>query len=460
MIYDNFDGVYNLKKKVGVVSLGCPKNLVDSEIMLGILKKSKFEITASEEEANIIIVNTCGFIESAKEESINTILEMANYKSDNCELLIVIGCLAQRYKDEITKEIPEVDIVAGVSGYGEIEKIIDMAYKSDKEKSSLMFDNKCSIDYLNNTRLFTANKGYAYLKIAEGCDNHCTYCVIPSICGPYRSRKIEDIVSEAESLADAGIKEVILVAQDTTVYGRDIYGEKSLVKLIKSLSNIGGIEWIRLLYCYPEEIDPMLINEIASNRKVLKYLDLPIQHISDKILKTMGRRGTAEAVTNTLTDLRALIPGIILRTSLIVGFPGEDEKDFKILYDFVRRFEFDRLGVFTYSREEGTPAYNLKPQNRRSVKDSRKCDIMQIQREIVIRKNESRLNKVYNTLVEGVSEDGIFYYGRTHAEAPDIDGSIFFTSPGPLQIGEFVKVKILNIDEYDLIGEATNESTK
>lgn len=451
-----------MKKKIGIVSLGCPKNLVDSEIMLGLLKKKDYEITKDEEEANIIIVNTCGFIESAKEESINTILEMAHYKNGNCELLVVAGCLAQRYKHEIIKEIPEVDAVVGTSGYGEIAQIIDKAYGSGNpvNEKAVFHENNGSLEYLKNERLISTNSGYAYLKISEGCDNCCTYCVIPSLRGPYRSRSIEDIVSESQYLSNNGVKEVILVAQDVTGYGKDLYGEKKLVELLRKISSIEGIEWIRLLYCYPEEFDEALINEIADNNKVLKYLDIPIQHASDKILKLMGRRGTSEGVRGLLTRLKSLIPGLVLRTSLIVGFPGEDDKDFKILYDFVKKFEFDRLGVFTYSREEGTPAYDLKPQIKKSVKDSRRSDIMQLQKEIAFAKNENRLNKVYKTLVEGVSDDGIFYYGRTYMEAPDIDGSIFFTSPEPLTKGEFVNVKILNIDDYDLIGEVTNESSK
>ncbi|HOM02620.1 MAG TPA: 30S ribosomal protein S12 methylthiotransferase RimO [Acetivibrio sp.] len=449
-----------MKKKVGIISLGCPKNLVDSEIMLGLLKKNEFEITSDSEKANIIIINTCGFIESAKEESINTILEMASHKSKNCEMLIVAGCLAQRYKDEIIKEIPEVDAVVGVSGYDEIAKVINRFYSNENKEKAVFHKDTLSVEYLNNERLLSTHRGYAYLKISEGCDNRCTYCAIPYIRGPYRSRKMEDIVSEAESLAQKGIKEVILVAQDVTVYGRDIYGQKKIGELLRQISSIEGIEWIRLLYTYPEEIDEELINEIANNRKIVKYLDIPIQHASDKILKLMGRRSTGEGVRNILDKLRSEVPGIVLRTSLIVGFPGEDDKDFKILYDFVRKYEFDRLGVFTYSREEGTPAYDLKPQIKKSVKESRRSDIMQLQKEIVQRKNESRLNEVYKTLVEGVSEDGIFYYGRTYAEAPDIDGSIYFTSTEPLKFGEFVSVRILNVDDYDLIGEVINESSK
>ncbi|GAE89210.1 30S ribosomal protein S12 methylthiotransferase RimO [Acetivibrio straminisolvens] len=449
-----------MKKKVGIISLGCPKNLVDSEIMLGLLKKSDFEITSDSDKANIIIINTCGFIESAKEESINTILEMASYKNKNCEMLIVAGCLAQRYKDEIIKEIPEVDAVVGVSGYDEIAKVIDRFYSKNNKEKAVFHKDTLSVEYLNNERMLSTNGGYAYLKISEGCDNCCTYCAIPSIRGPHRSRKIEDIVLEARSLAEKGVKEVILVAQDVTVYGKDLYGQKKIVELLRQISSIQGIEWIRLLYSYPEEISEELIKEIAHNEKIVKYLDIPIQHISDKILKLMGRRSTGDGVRNILDKLRAEIPGIVIRTSLIVGFPGEDDKDFKALYDFVRKYEFDRLGVFTYSREEGTPAYDLKPQIKKSVKESRRSDIMQLQKEIVQRKNENRLDKVYKTLVEGVSEDGIFYYGRTYAEAPDIDGSVYFTSAEPLRFGEFVDVKILNVDDYDLIGEVINESSK
>lgn len=449
-----------MKKKVGVISLGCPKNLVDSEIMLGLLKKSDFEITSDREKANVIIVNTCGFIESAKEESINTILEMASYKNKNCEILIVIGCLAQRYKDEIIKEIPEVDVVVGVSGYDEIVKVIAQAYGKINKEKAIFHKDSLSVEYLNNERVLSTNSGYAYLKISEGCDNCCTYCAIPSIRGPYRSRRMEDIVLECKSLAAKGVKEVILVAQDVTVYGKDLYGEKKLVELLRKISSIQEIEWIRLLYSYPEEIEEDLIKEIADNKKIVKYLDIPIQHVSDRILKLMGRRSTGEGIRNILDRLKSSIPNLVLRTSLIVGFPSEDEKDFKILYDFVRKYEFDRLGVFTYSREEGTPAYDLKLQIKKSVKDSRRSDIMQLQKEIVQRKNENRLNRVYKTLVEEVSEDGIFYYGRTYAEAPDIDGSIYFTSIEPLKFGEFVRVKILNIDDYDLIGEVINESSQ
>jgi len=455
--------VYNLKKKIGIVSLGCPKNLADSEIMLGVLKKEDYEITNDESDANIIIVNTCGFIESAVEESINSILEMAEYKQRKCKLLIVTGCLAERYKDQILKEIPEVDAVVGTGGYGHIAEIIEKLSKDEEAISQdkrLFLDYENDVEYLKGERLISSNKGYGYLKIAEGCDNCCTYCVIPSLRGPYTSRKMEDITSEAEQLAKQGVKEVILIAQDVTRYGMDLYKQKKLVDLIREISKIEGIKWIRLLYCYPEEIDENLIEEIAVNPKVVKYLDIPIQHASDKILKAMGRRGTLENLEALLDKLRNRIPDIVIRTTLIVGFPGEDEKDFKILYNFVKKQQFDRLGVFTYSREEGTPAYHMKPQIKKSVKESRLNDIMQLQKEIAIEKNNARLNKVYSVLVEGVAEDGIFYIGRSYAEAPDIDSLIYFTSEEPLEFGSFTEVRVLNVDEYDLVGEVVNESSK
>lgn len=451
-----------MKKKIGVVSLGCPKNLVDSEIMLGLLDSSEYEITNNQSEAQIIIVNTCGFIESAKQESINAILEMAQCKKDGCELLIVTGCLAQRYKDTITAEIPEVDAVVGVGGYGEITAIIKEAYraKNQGEEKPVVCGKPEALEYLESTRILSTQKGFAYLKIAEGCDNCCTYCVIPSIRGRYRSRRLEDILKEAGRLAQGGVKELILVAQDTTRYGIDLYGERSLVTLIKKLSEIEGIRWIRLLYCYPEETDDALIEEIAANPKVCKYIDMPIQHASDRILKAMGRRGGSRGIKDLIVKLRERVPGIVIRTSLIVGFPGEDESDFELLYDFVREFQFDRLGVFTYSKEEDTPAAKLKPQVSKKKKQERHDKIMALQKRIAGEQNRKRLGNVDQTLVEGVSEDGIFYYGRTYGEAPGIDNVIYFTSREPLEAGTFLPVRILNVDDYDLVGEGIDESSK
>lgn len=452
-----------MKKKIGIVSLGCPKNLVDSEIMLGILKKKDYEITPDESDADIIIVNTCGFIESAIEESINTILEMAANKKRNCKYLIVVGCLAQRYKETILKEIPEVDAVVGTKGYGHIAEIIEKLYQSEgtiSQGKRLFVDFENGVEYLNTERVLSTSKGYAYLKIAEGCDNCCTYCIIPKLTGPYTSRRMEDIVEEARQLAKEGAKELILVAQDVTRYGEDLYKQKKLVDLMREISKIKEIKWIRLLYCYPEEIDEILIAEMASNPKIVKYLDIPIQHASDKVLNAMGRRGTLENLEMLLDRIKSRIPDIVIRTTFIVGFPGEDEKDFKILYSFVKKHQFDRLGVFMYSKEEGTIAYDMKPQIKKSVKESRLNDIMQLQKEIVMEKNNERLNKVYTVLVEGVADDGLFYMGRSYGEAPDIDNLVYFTSKDPLEFGSFVEVKILNVDEYDLIGEVIDESSK
>ncbi len=443
-------------KKIGVVSLGCPKNLVDSEIMLGILKDD-YEVTNSENEADILIVNTCGFIESAKQESINTILEMAKHKQEDCELLIVTGCMAERYREQIIEQIPEVDAVLGTGNYEEIAEVIKKAYKGDK---TISYGKLNELGYLEKERVVSSGKGYAYLKIAEGCDNCCTYCIIPSLRGSFRSRKIEDIIKEAGILANNGIKEIILVAQDTTRYGIDIYGDKKLVELIGELSKISGISWIRLLYCYPEEIDEALINEIANNPKVLNYLDIPIQHASDRILKMMGRRGTLNQLEDKLDMIREKIPDIVIRTSIIVGFPGETQEDFEILSEFINRYEFDNLGVFTYSREEDTPAAKMKNQISKKLKEERFGLLMEQQQRIVSKKNDNRIGNIYKALVEGVAEDGIFYFGRSYAQAPDIDGKIYFTSGEPLEMGQFVHIKILNIDDYDLIGEVVNEFTE
>lgn len=440
------------KVKVGMVSLGCSKNLVDGEIMLGMLQDNNYEIVTNKEEADIIIVNTCAFIESAQQEAIETILEMAKLKEKKLQKLIVTGCLAQRYKDEIIKEIPEVDAVVGTSSVGDILSAIE-----NKGNDNIYCKEIGNIDYLNHRRVVSTSKPTAYVKIAEGCDNFCTYCIIPKLRGRYTSRKIEDIVKETQTLADDGYSEIVLVAQDVTVYGKDIYNQKAIVSLIKEISKIDGIKWIRLLYCYPEEITDDLIKEMKENKKLIKYLDVPIQHASDNVLKRMGRRGTSEYIRNTLDKIRKEIPDVILRTSLIVGFPGETDQDFEILEDFVKEIEFDRLGVFKYSREEGTPAYNLKEQISEAIKEDRYNKIMTIQNEISRNKNKNRLNKVYETIVEKVSDDGIFYEGRTKEEAPDIDGKIYFTAMRDLDIGEYVQTKIVNTDDYDLIGVVEDE---
>lgn len=446
-----------MNKRIGIVSLGCPKNLVDSEIMLGMLKHADYEIVNHKENAEVLIVNTCGFIESAQQESINTILEMAEEKKRNCELLIVTGCMAERYKEKILELIPEVDAVLGTGNYKEIADVINRAYHGEKV---VAYGKLNETDYLDEERIISSSRHSVYLKISEGCDNRCTYCIIPFLRGAYRSRKIEALVKEAETLAANGAKEIILVAQDTTRYGIDIYQKKMLPELIREISKIESVEWIRLLYCYPEEIDDELINEVANNPKVCKYMDIPIQHASDRILKLMGRRGTIDDIRSALTKLRENVPDIALRTSLIVGFPGETEEDFQQLVDFVEEFRFDRLGVFTYSKEEGTPAAKMKGQIRKNVKLSRQKTILELQNTISSEINAKRVGKVYKAIVDGIADDGIFYYGRTFAEAPEIDGTVYFTSPEPLDIGSFVLIKILNSEDYDLIGEVINELTK
>ena len=441
----------NNLRKVGIVSLGCPKNLVDSEIMLGLLDKKKYQIVNNQDEADIIIVNTCGFIETARQESINTIIEMGKCKNNNnCKLLIVTGCLAERYRQDILSEIPEVDAVLGTGSYSEISDIIDKAYAGEKPEN---YGELSGTAYLENDRIVSTGNGYAYLKIAEGCDNCCTYCVIPSLRGPFRSRKLEDIVAEAAKLASKGIKEIILIAQDTTRYGIDIYKERKLSELLQRISQIQEIRWIRLLYCYPEEITDGLLDEMVNNPKICKYLDIPIQHASDKILKSMGRRGSSKALAELFDKIRIKLPDAVIRTTLIVGFPGESEEDFEIMAGFVKTYRFDRLGVFMYSKEENTPAALMKPHISQKLKKKRYDTIMKLQQPIAEQINKDRLGREYQVLAEGVADDGIFYYGRSYQEAPDIDGQIYFTSEYPVQIGDFVTIKILAVEKYDLIGE-------
>jgi ribosomal protein S12 methylthiotransferase len=446
-----------VNKRIGIISLGCPKNLVDSEIMLGMLSSANYEIVNSKENADVLIVNTCGFIESAQQESINTILEMAKEKERNCEVLIVTGCMAERYREKILEQIPEVDAVLGTGNYKEIAEVINRAYKGEKTVSYGKLDET---DYLDEERIISSGRHSVYLKISEGCDNCCTYCIIPYLRGKYRSRKIESLVKEAKQLAEKGAKEIILVAQDTTRYGIDIYGKKMLPELIREISKIDGIEWIRLLYCYPEEINDELIDEVASNQKVCKYLDIPIQHASERILKQMGRRGTITEIRQVLNKLRERVDGIVLRTSLIVGFPGETEEDFQELMDFVKEFKLDRVGVFTYSKEEGTPAAKMKNQITKSVKVKRQKKILELQNDISREMNLKRSGKIYKVIVDDIADDGIFYYGHTYAEAPEIDGIVYFTSPEQLPTGSFVNIKILNTEDYDLIGEVINEFTE
>ena len=436
------------KYKLGLVSLGCDKNRVDSEIMLGMLKNT-YEITEEPKEADIIIVNTCGFIESSKQESIDTILEMAEYKKDhNCKLLMATGCLTQRYGEELLKLMPELDIILGVNNYGFLDQYVE---KFIKTRERIM-----AVDYLDSginegERILTTGFGQtAYLRISEGCSNHCTYCIIPKIRGTYRSRPMEKILEEAKTLAKGGVQEVIVVAQDTTRYGTDLYGKKALPELLRKLKEIEGIKWIRVLYLYPEEFTEELIEELKTNEKVVKYLDLPIQHISDGVLKRMARRTKKEDLLSLLRTLRHEIPDLVLRTSLIVGFPGETDEEFKELYDFVDEIEFDKLGVFTYSKEEGTAAALMKGQIRKDVKERRRNLIMARQQEVSRRILERKVGKTYEVLVEGMGEDG--YYGRSFEMAPEVDGMIIIETQKDLMVGSFVDVNIIEALEYDLVG--------
>lgn len=440
------------------VSLGCDKNLVDSEEMLGALTSGGYRITDDESKADVIIVNTCCFIHDAKEESIQTILEMASYKEHgNCKALIVTGCLAQRYKEEITQEIPEVDAVLGTNSQ---ESILEAVSKALEGKVTHIFTPLEGIPDLPGKRIMTTGGYYEYLKIAEGCDKHCTYCIIPSIRGSYRSVPMEKLISQAEELAEQGVKELILVAQETTLYGKDLYGEKSLHLLLKKLCQIPGIHWIRILYCYPEEIYPELIDTIRTEKKICHYLDLPIQHASDRILKKMGRRTTKQQLKDIVGELRKNIPDIMLRTTLITGFPGETAEDHEELMEFVNEMEFERLGVFTYSPEENTPAALMENQIEEEVKENRKEELMELQQEISLDNGEKLIGKTLTVMVEGKVADENAYVGRTYGDAPGIDGYIFINTGELLMSGDFVRVKVTGALEYDLIGEIEDEYTE
>lgn len=438
-------------KKILFISLGCDKNLVDSEVMLGILADRGFEMTDTEVDADIIIINTCCFINDAKEESINTILEMAEYKkTDPCKALIVTGCLAQRYKQEIVDEIPEVDAVIGTSKYDEIFDAVDQALKGSH---FLDVDDLDRLPSVPGKRILTTGGHYAHLKIAEGCDKHCTYCIIPKIRGNYRSVPMEQLLAEAASLAEQGVKELILVAQETTLYGMDLYGKKSLHILLQELAKIKGIRWIRILYCYPEEIYPELIETIKNEKKVCHYLDMPIQHASDAILKRMGRRTTKAQLKETVSLLRKEIPDIVLRTTLIAGFPGETQEQHEELMEFVDEMEFERLGVFTYSPEENTPAASMPDQIPEEVKEERRDAILELQQEIAFDKAADMVGRTLYAMIEGKVADEPAYVARTYADSPDIDGYVFVNTGEMLMSGDFVKVKITGSAEYDLIGE-------
>ena len=438
--------------KMSMVSLGCDKNTVDSEMMLGLMNEKGFEYTDIDEEADVMIINTCGFIQSAKEESINAILEASKLKEvGNLKALIVTGCLAQRYKDEIIKEIPEVDALLGTSSFDKIVETVEEVLGGEIKNEFLDLDRLPSI---SKKRKNSTGGYYAYLKIAEGCNKNCTYCIIPSLRGNYRSYPLDDLIAQAKDLATQGIKELILVAQETTLYGVDIYGKKTLPKLLKELTKIEGIEWIRILYCYPEEITDELIYVIASEDKVCKYLDIPIQHASDNILRRMARRTTYDDLVNIIGRLRNNIPDITLRTTIIAGFPGETVEDVDTVIEFIKQMKFERLGVFTYSEEEGTVAAGFDNQIDEKEKEARRDRIMRVQQEISEKNLERKVGKTFRVLIEGKLPDENVYIGRTYMDVPGVDGYVFVNTEREYMSGDFCDVIITGSSEYDLIGDA------
>ena len=444
--------------KILFISLGCDKNLADSEEMLGLLTAGGHEITDDETQADAIVINTCCFIKDAKEESVETILEMAEYKkTGSCHALIVTGCMAQRYQKEIIEEVPEVDAVLGTTSYGDIVKALEEAVAGNH------FEEFRDIDYLPDTgskRVLTTGGHFGYLKIAEGCDKHCTYCIIPKLRGKFRSVPMERLIAQAEDMAEQGVKELILVAQETTVYGKDLYGKKSLHILLKKLCEIRGIRWIRILYCYPEEIYDELIETIRDEKKICHYLDIPIQHASDRILKRMGRRTSKQELIDIIGKLRKEIPDIVLRTTLITGFPGETEEDHEELKEFVDEMEFDRFGVFTYSPEENTPAAEMADQVPEEVKEERRDELMELQQEISYDRGQDRIGQELLVMIEGKVADESAYIGRTYGDAPKVDGYIFVQTGELLMTGDFAKVRVTGALEYDLIGVLSDEYTE
>lgn len=437
--------------KILFISLGCDKNLVDTEVMLGMLASRGYEMTNDEQEADIIVINTCCFIHDAKEESIQNILEMAEYKKNgSAKALIVTGCMAERYRQEILDEIPEVDEVLGTTAYDRILDAVDAALAGQHEVMTADLD---ALPLPETKRLVTTGGHFAYLKIAEGCDKHCTYCIIPKIRGNFRSVPMERLLKEAQDLAEQGVKELILVAQETTLYGKDLYGEKSLPKLLRELCKISGIRWIRILYCYPEEITDELIQVMKEEPKICHYLDLPIQHANDTILKRMGRRTSKQELIDIVQKLRKEIPDICLRTTLITGFPGETQEQHEEVMEFIDTLEFDRLGVFTYSPEEDTPAATFEDQIDEEVKEDRQADIMELQQEIAFDKAEDMIGREVLVMIEGKVADENAYVGRTYRDAPNVDGLIFINTDVELISGDFAKVKVTGALDYDLIGE-------
>lgn len=439
--------------KVGMISLGCPKNQVDAEHMLALMDAEGWKIVDYVDGCDVVIVNTCGFIDDAKKEAIENILDMVELKKEGViGKIIVTGCLAQRYKEEIVKEIPEVDAVIGIGANGDIIKTVEEVMSGVDTIEN--YPPQCELP-LEGQRILTTPQYWAYLKIGEGCSNRCTYCTIPSIRGNMRSRSMENIIDEAKQLAELGVKELILIAQDTTSYGLDLYGELKLPELLNELCKIDSIEWIRLLYCYPDRITDELIETMKNQDKVVNYIDLPLQHADDKILKAMNRRGDQALIRSVISKLRTEIPDVVIRTTFIVGFPGEGEKEFETLAEFVNEIEFDRLGVFTFSPQEGTPAFDMDNQVDEDVKTRRGEIIMQDQYSIMEEKNNEKIGKIYKVVVEDYDGYSDSYTGRTYMDAPEIDGLVKFTSQKDLEIGDFVNVEIFDIEDYDLIGEAT-----
>ena len=445
--------------KILFISLGCDKNLVDSEVMLGLLRSEGFQLTGEEAEADVIVVNSCCFIGDAKEESINTILEMAAWKEEGvCRALIVTGCLAERYKAEVLAEMPEVDAVVGTASY---DKIVEVVKDVLHLKSGCqVFQNIDQTPEVQVKRVVTTGGHYAFLKIAEGCDKHCTYCIIPKVRGKYRSVPMERLVRETEELAAGGVRELILVAQETTLYGCDRYGHKALPELLRKLAAIPGIVWIRIQYCYPEEITDELIQVIREEKKICRYLDIPVQHASDSVLKRMGRRTNGVQLREMIRRLRAEIPELALRTTLISGFPGETKEDHEILMDFVEEMEFDRLGVFAYSQEEDTPAAVMETQVPEDVKEERRSEVMELQQEISLEKSREMIGRTLLVMIEGKVADENAYVGRTYRDAPNVDGYIFINTDQEMMTGDFARVQVTGALEYDLIGEICDEFTE
>lgn len=447
-----------MDKKILFISLGCDKNLVDSERMLGLLADCHYTFTDDEEQADIVVINTCCFINDAKQESIDTILEMAKLrKRGDIQALVVTGCLAQRYREEIQKEIPEVDVIIGVAAIDEIAQTLDDFLSGKKENHYRSLTEK---PWTDTKRIVTTGGHYAYLKIAEGCDKHCTYCIIPKVRGSYRSVPMESLIKEAQTLAAEGVKELILAAQETTIYGMDLYEKKMLPELLRRLCRIEELHWIRILYCYPEEIDEELLQVIKEEAKICHYLDLPIQHGCDTILKRMGRRTNRQELIEIIEKLRSRIPDICIRTTLITGFPGETDKEHEELMDFVAQMEFDRLGVFTYSQEEDTPAASMPEQIAEEVKEERRRQLMELQQEIAFDNALSMNGRVVEAMIEGKVADEDAYVARTYKDAPNVDGFLFVNTTRQLMSGDFVKCRITGAYEYDLIGELEDEFTQ